>query len=47
MVGGEKNILKDNIIYYSHKSAFLLENPPIECEALGLNLKEISFLSKN
>ncbi len=46
-VGGDKNLVKEDIIYYSHRSAFLLENPvSIESEALGLELTEIAFLSK-
>ena len=47
-VGGDKNLVKEDIIYYSHRSAFLLENPiSIESEALGLELTEIAFYQKN
>lgn len=47
-VGGSHDSIKDDVIYYSHKSALLLKNPIEELEKLniGLTIDEINYLTK-
>ncbi len=47
-VGGTEDFIKDDEIFYSHKSALLLKNPIEDLEKLntGLTIDEINYLTK-